>query len=71
MTMTYALKTCLRAFRKNRSGATAIEYGLIAALLAVAIIGSYQLLGNRTSAMFNYVSDTAGGAIGNAATSTN
>lgn len=32
-------------FAKDESGATAIEYGLIAALIAVVIIGALQLLG--------------------------
>lgn len=43
-------------FFKNESGATAIEYGLIAALIAVAIIGAVSTLGSNTSATFNEVS---------------
>jgi pilus assembly protein Flp/PilA len=70
MTM-HSLKTKLRAFRSGQSGATAIEYGLIAALLAVAIIGSYQLLGSSTSGMFNYVSDTISNAISEQTSSAN
>ncbi len=46
----------MRNFFKNESGATAIEYGLIAALIAVAIIGAVTTLGNNTSATFNSVS---------------
>ncbi|MEQ8558607.1 MAG: Flp family type IVb pilin [Henriciella sp.] len=46
---------------KNESGATAIEYGLIAALIAVAIIGAVGALGDSTSDTFNEVS----GAIAN------
>lgn len=46
---------------KNESGATAIEYGLIAALIAVAIIGAVGALGTQTSDTFNDVS----GAIAN------
>ena len=41
---------------KNESGATAIEYGLIAALIAVAVIGAVTTLGNNTSTTFNKVS---------------
>ena len=41
---------------KNKSGATAIEYGLIAALIAVVIIGAAQTLGNQISATFGTVS---------------
>ncbi len=40
------LKT-LNAFRKDQSGVTAIEYGLIAALVGIAIIGSLSLLGGE------------------------
>ncbi|GAB5459260.1 MAG: hypothetical protein Hens3KO_22900 [Henriciella sp.] len=47
----------MRNFFKNESGATAIEYGLIAALIAVAIIGAVTTLGNNTSATFNSVSN--------------
>jgi pilus assembly protein Flp/PilA len=46
----------MRKFFKNESGATAIEYGLIAALIAVAIIGAVTTLGTKTSATFNSVS---------------
>lgn len=45
----------MRTFFKNESGATAIEYGLIAALIAVAIIGAVTALGSNTSATFNKV----------------
>jgi pilus assembly protein Flp/PilA len=41
---------------KNRKGATAIEYGLIAALIAVAIIGGVTSLGTNASGTFNKVS---------------
>jgi pilus assembly protein Flp/PilA len=34
-------------FLKNESGATAIEYGLIAALISVVIIGALQALGGN------------------------
>lgn len=46
----------------NNEGATAIEYGLIAALVAVAAIGAMTSLGNSLSNTFNDVStdmDTA------------
>jgi pilus assembly protein Flp/PilA len=44
-------------FLKNESGATAIEYGLIAALVAVAIIGALKLLGGDLTNTFNAVAD--------------
>ena len=40
---------------KNSKGATAIEYGLIAALIAVGIIGAARLLGSQISDTFNNV----------------
>ena len=46
----------MRKFFKNESGATAIEYGLIAALIAVAIIGAVTTLGSKTSSTFDKVS---------------
>ena len=42
-------------FAKDESGATAIEYGLIAALIAVGIIGAARLLGSQISSTFNNV----------------
>ena len=47
--------TKLRAFLKNEYGATAIEYGLIAALISVVCIAALQLLGNNLSATFDNV----------------
>ena len=41
---------------KNNKGATAIEYGLIAALIAVAAIGAMQGIGTKLSSTFNNVS---------------
>lgn len=41
---------------KDESGATAIEYGLIAALVSVAIIAALTLLGNQLGNTFNKVS---------------
>ncbi|MEL7040945.1 MAG: Flp family type IVb pilin [Pseudomonadota bacterium] len=46
----------MRKFFENESGATAIEYGLIAALIAVAIIGAVTTLGTKTAATFDTVS---------------
>ena len=40
-------------FLNNESGATAIEYGLIAALIAVVIIGGAGLLGQNLNTQFN------------------
>lgn len=43
-------------FLKDESGATAIEYGLIAALIAVAIIGGVSALGTNAGTTFNKIS---------------
>ena len=43
-------------FAKDDSGATAIEYGLIAALVSVAAIGALTAMGNSLSTMFDTVS---------------
>ena len=46
----------IRNFLKNSKGATAIEYGLIAALIAVAAIAAMQGLGNSLKSTFTNVS---------------
>ncbi len=48
------LKKFLR-FIRDKSGATAIEYGLIAALIGVAIIGGATLLGQSIDTLFDGV----------------
>ncbi len=45
----------IRKFAADESGVTAIEYGLIAAGIAVAIITAVGLLGTELSAMFDAV----------------
>ena len=45
----------LRKIFKNTKGATAIEYGLIAALIATVIIGAVTALGTNASAMFQNI----------------
>jgi pilus assembly protein Flp/PilA len=48
-------------FIDDESGATAIEYGLIAALIAVAIIAGATLLGGSLDALFTSISGTLDG----------
>ncbi|MEO5810446.1 MAG: Flp family type IVb pilin [Sphingomicrobium sp.] len=48
------------ALIENEKGATAIEYGLIAALIAVAAIGAMQGIGNKLGTTFNNVSSKLG-----------
>ena len=45
----------VRCFLRDESGATAIEYGLIAALISIAIIGTTAFLGGGVSGVFNHV----------------
>ncbi len=47
----------LFAFLRDESGATAVEYGLIAGLIAVVIIGALTTLGTRVSNKFKAVSN--------------
>jgi len=46
----------IKAFFKDESGATMIEYGLVAALVSVAAIVALQLLGTQLQVIFNTVS---------------
>ena len=48
----------IRKLFKDNKGATAIEYGLIAALIAVAAIGAMGALGTNLSATFNKVGNS-------------
>jgi pilus assembly protein Flp/PilA len=50
------MKNVMKKFLSNKSGATAIEYGLIAALIAVAIIGGVTQLGKDVNTTFEDVS---------------
>ena len=52
------------AFVRDEDGATAIEYGLISALVSVAAIGALTAMGNSLSTMFNTVSSALSGAAG-------
>jgi pilus assembly protein Flp/PilA len=38
-------------------GANAIEYALVASLIAIAAVAAYQNLGNRVDAMYNNISN--------------
>ena len=49
--------TMFKRFLKDESGATAIEYGLIASLIAIAIIAVLGTLGTNLSTQFNKVAD--------------
>ena len=51
------MKNLVSRFLKDESGATAIEYGLIAALIAVVIITAVTTLGGNLEDVFDEVGD--------------
>jgi pilus assembly protein Flp/PilA len=54
----------IRLLFKDERGATAIEYGLIAALIAIAMIMAFQSLGLNLVDIFNHVASTLRSARG-------
>jgi pilus assembly protein Flp/PilA len=58
-------------FLRDEQGATAIEYGLIAALVAVGLIVSLSVLGNNLSEQFNYIGSTIGAQSASISTTSN
>ena len=54
----------LKTFLNDEDGATAIEYGLIAALVSVAAIGALTAMGGSLSTLFNSVSSVLSTAAG-------
>jgi len=52
-----------KAFCHDDSGATAIEYGLIAALVSVAAIGALTTMGNSLNTIFSSVSNSMNAAV--------
>ena len=53
-----AIRSRIRLLFACRRGATAIEYGLIAALIGIAIVGSLRALGGGTGGMWTNLSTT-------------
>ena len=51
------MKPLLNRFVRDESGATAIEYGLLASLIAVVIVATLRILGPRLDAKFVAVSN--------------
>jgi pilus assembly protein Flp/PilA len=49
------MKNLLSRFSQDQSGATAIEYGLIAGLIAVVIIAAVTTVGTKLSAKFSTI----------------
>jgi pilus assembly protein Flp/PilA len=52
----FVMNSLLRKFVRDESGATAIEYGLIASLIAVVIITAVKTVGTNLSTVFSEVS---------------
>jgi pilus assembly protein Flp/PilA len=51
------MKALFSRFANDETGVTAIEYGLIASLVAVVIIGAVTLVGTNLTAKFNAVAN--------------
>ena len=56
------MRNLIQKLAKSRSGATAIEYGLIAALIAVVIIAGATQLGTTINAKFSTIASSVSGA---------
>jgi pilus assembly protein Flp/PilA len=52
------MKKIVERFLKDEAGATAIEYGLIASLIAIAIVAAARGLGSQVGTTFNTVTTT-------------
>ena len=50
----------MQKFVRDEEGVTAIEYGLIAALIAVVIITAVTLVGSKLDVVFNFIGTTLG-----------
>lgn len=51
------MRNFINRFAKDESGATAIEYGLIAALISVVIIGALIAIGPKVKGLFDGVNE--------------
>jgi len=60
------MRNFIKNFAQDESGATAIEYGLIAALIAVIIIAGVGLVGRNLNTTFENVAGNLGGTTGTA-----
>ena len=56
----------MERFWEDDGGATAIEYGLIAALIAVTLIAAFMIFGTSLADLFGYVRDRSGNAMNSA-----
>ena len=49
------MRTCFTKLIRDQAGVTAIEYGLIAALIAIAAIAAFAAVGTSLSTTFSYI----------------
>ena len=63
------LASCVRRMRDNEAGATAIEYGLIIALMAAGVAGGFGLLADSTVNAFDWIAASMTNASSNMASS--
>ena len=61
-----ALYSGLSDFARDENGATAIEYGLIAALVAVGVLLALTTLGGSVTDLYNYINSRSGEQLDNA-----
>lgn len=54
----------IKALYTDETGATGIEYGFLASLIAVALVSAFQELGNEVDAMFGHVDEEYSDAVG-------
>jgi pilus assembly protein Flp/PilA len=57
------MQNLLSCFVRDESGVTAIEYGLIAALISVVCIGAMTVVGNQLVAVYNNIGNALAGAL--------
>lgn len=57
----------LKRLAADQAGASAIEYGLIAALIGLAVVAAVMMLSGGVIGLYNFIVDTAGAAIAGAA----
>ncbi|MEM7493873.1 MAG: Flp family type IVb pilin [Pseudomonadota bacterium] len=59
-------KRTSKSLKTNEDGATAVEYGLLLALMVLALVGALAATGGSTQAQWENVSNKVGGAMDNA-----
>jgi pilus assembly protein Flp/PilA len=59
------MKTLFNRFVQDESGATAIEYGLIAGLISIVIITTITMVGSKLENVFNFIGTTLDSALQN------